>query len=384
MQQLILNKKGKYTSVYVLENNVLCEMYEEEQNKRSTLGNIYRGSVEDIVNGMQAAFIDIGLEKKAFISTKDAMKKVDVTKEEIDVSVKMSDVLKQKQSIMVQVKKEPTGEKGARVSTHITLPGKYIVLMPETDIITVSQKIENEEEIKRLKNIAKRALKSGFGVIIRTDAEGLDDKIIETDIENVMSIWEDIKSKMNNSNKIGILYDDYSVINKALRDIANKTTERIFVNTKATYDEVTEKLPNVECVLYENTDLIEKLGLETEISKAKERKIWLKHGGQIVIDKTEALTAIDVNSSKYTGSKDLESTTLSVNLEAAIEVMKQIRLKDIGGIIVVDFIDMKDKEHQSQILKLMRDEAKKDRSKVDIKEFTELNLVELTRKKMYI
>lgn len=384
MQQLILNKKGKYTSVYVLENNVLCEMYEEEQNKRSTLGNIYRGSVEDIVNGMQAAFIDIGLEKKAFISTKDAMKKVDVTKEEIDVSVKMSDVLKQKQSIMVQVKKEPTGEKGARVSTHITLPGKYIVLMPETDIITVSQKIENEEEIKRLKNIAKRALKSGFGVIIRTDAEGLDDKIIETDIENVMSIWEDIKSKMNNSNEIGILYDDYSVINKALRDIANKTTERIFVNTKATYDEVTEKLPNVECVLYENTDLIEKLGLETEISKAKERKIWLKHGGQIVIDKTEALTAIDVNSSKYTGSKDLESTTLSVNLEAAIEVMKQIRLKDIGGIIVVDFIDMKDKEHQSQILKLMRDEAKKDRSKVDIKEFTELNLVELTRKKMYI
>lgn len=384
MQQLILNKKGKYTLVYVLENNVLCEMYEEEQNKRSTLGNIYRGSVEDIVNGMQAAFIDIGLEKKAFISTKDAMKKVDVTKEEIDVSIKMSDVLKQKQSIMVQVKKEPTGEKGARVSTHITLPGKYIVLMPETDIITVSQKIENEEEIKRLKNIAKRALKSGFGVIIRTDAEGLDDKIIETDIENVMSIWEDIKSKMNNSNEIGILYDDYSVINKALRDIANKTTERIFVNTKATYDEVTEKLPNVECVLYENTDLIEKLGLETEISKAKERKIWLKHGGQIVIDKTEALTAIDVNSSKYTGSKDLESTTLSVNLEAAIEVMKQIRLKDIGGIIVVDFIDMKDKEHQSQILKLMRDEAKKDRSKVDIKEFTELNLVELTRKKMYI
>ena len=141
MQQLILNKIGPCTSVYVLEDNVLCEMYEENLDKKSTLGNIYRGRVEDIVNGMQAAFIDIGLEKKAFISTKDAMKKVDVTKEELDVTTKMSDVLKQKQSILVQVKKEPTGEKGARVSTHITLPGKYVVLMPETDIITVSQKI---------------------------------------------------------------------------------------------------------------------------------------------------------------------------------------------------------------------------------------------------
>ncbi len=384
MQQLILNKIGPCTSVYALEDNVLCEMYEENLDKKSTLGNIYRGRVEDIVNGMQAAFIDIGLEKKAFISTKDAMKKVDVTKEELDVTTKMSDVLKQKQSIMVQVKKEPTGEKGARVSTHITLPGKYVVLMPETDIITVSQKIENEEEIKRLKNIAKRTLNGKFGIIIRTDAEGLDDKTIEKDIKNVISTWNDIKLRMNIGSEIGVLYDDNSIVNKALRDIANKTTERIFVNAKEIYDEVIEKLPDIECVFYENIDLINQLGLETEISKAKERKIWLKHGGQIVIDKTEALTAIDVNSSKYTGSKDLESTTLSVNLEAAIEVMKQIRLKDIGGIIVVDFIDMKDKEHQSQILKLMRNEAKKDRSKVDIREFTELNLVELTRKKMYI
>lgn len=384
MQQLILNKIGPCTSVYALEDNVLCEMYEENLDKKSTLGNIYRGRVEDIVNGMQAAFIDIGLEKKAFISTKDAMKKVDVTKEELDVTTKMSDVLKQKQSIMVQVKKEPTGEKGARVSTHITLPGKYVVLMPETDIITVSQKIENEEEIKRLKNIAKRTLNGKFGIIIRTDAEGLDDKTIEKDIKNVISTWNDIKLRMNIGSEIGVLYDDNSIVNKALRDIANKTTERIFVNAKEIYDEVIEKLPDIECVFYENIDLIDQLGLETEISKAKERKIWLKHGGQIVIDKTEALTAIDVNSSKYTGSKDLESTTLSVNLEAAIEVMKQIRLKDIGGIIVVDFIDMKDKEHQSQILKLMRNEAKKDRSKVDIREFTELNLVELTRKKMYI
>lgn len=384
MQQLILNKIGPCTSVYALEDNVLCEMYEENLDKKSTLGNIYRGRVEDIVNGMQAAFIDIGLEKKAFISTKDAMKKVDVTKEELDVTTKMSDVLKQKQSIMVQVKKEPTGEKGARVSTHITLPGKYVVLMPETDIITVSQKIENEEEIKRLKNIAKRTLNGKFGIIIRTDAEGLDDKTIEKDIKNVISTWNDIKLRMNIGSEIGVLYDDNSIVYKALRDIANKTTERIFVNAKEIYDEVIEKLPDIECVFYENIDLIDQLGLETEISKAKERKIWLKHGGQIVIDKTEALTAIDVNSSKYTGSKDLESTTLRVNLEAAIEVMKQIRLKDIGGIIIVDFIDMKDKEHQSQILKLMRNEAKKDRSKVDIREFTELNLVELTRKKMYI
>ncbi len=384
MQQLVLNKIDDKVAVYVLEDNVLCEMYEQDEDKKSILGNIYIGKVADVVNGMQAAFVDIGLEKNAFISIKDAMKKVDITKEEIDANVKMSDILKPKQNILVQIKKEPTGNKGARVSTHITLPGNYVVLMPETDIVTVSQKIENKAEIERLKKIVKETLDENYGIIIRTDAENVEDEIIKEDIKNVFSLWDDIQNKMKQSNEIQVLYDDCNIVNKALRDIVNKNTVEIFVNSREIFDFVRERKPNIECKFFENIDLVDKLGIETEIKKAKERKIWLKHGGQIVIDKTEALTAIDVNSSKYTGTKDLESTTLNVNIEAAVEIMRQIKLKDIGGIIVVDFIDMKDKEHQAQILEILKREAKKDRSRVDVREFTELNLVELTRKKMYI
>lgn len=384
MQQLVLNKIGGKVAVYVLEDNVLCEMYEETEMKKSTLGNIYVGKVVDIVNGMQAAFIDIGTEKNAFISIKDAMKKVDVTKEKLNTSVKMSDVLKPKQNILVQIKKEPTGDKGARVSTHITLPGNYVVLMPETNIITVSQKIENNAEAERLKKIVKEVLGENYGMIIRTDAENIDDDLIKEDIKNVFSLWSDIQNKIKQNNEIQLLYDDYDIVNKALRDIANKNTREIFVNSQEIFDFVKENKPNIECKFFENVDLVDKLGIKTEIEKAKERKIWLKHGGQIVIDKTEALTAIDVNSSKYTGTKDLESTTLNVNVEAAVEIMRQIKLKDIGGIIVIDFIDMKSKEHQAQILEILKKEAKKDRSKVDVREFTELNLVEMTRKKMYI
>lgn len=382
MQEVIINKVNKDIAIYVLEDNSLCEMYVKNADKEGILGNIYIGNVVDIVDGMQAAFVNIGLEKKAFISLKDAMKKVDVTKELLDTNIKMSEVLKHDQKLLVQVKKEPSGEKGARVSTHITLPGNYIVIMPDTDIVTVSQKIENEEEIKRLKKIVKDVLPESFGAIVRTDAEHVEDKLIKQDVENLLELWTKILK--NKANDVSIVYNDYDMVAKTLRDIVNKNTTTIYVNDKEIFNRVSEKVPNIECKFYENVDLVSKLGLETEVSKANERKIWLKHGGQIVIDKTEALTAIDVNSSKYTGFKDLETTTLSVNLEAAVEIMKQIRLKDIGGIIVIDYIDMKEKEHQEQIIEIMKKEAKKDRSRVDIREFTELNLVELTRKKMFI
>ena len=326
MSELIVNKDDEKIDVCVLENNLIVEIYSYKQGEESILGNIYRGEVKDVVDGMQAAFIDIGLEKNAFIPIKDAIPKTDVTKESQSIAFKISDVLHVGQKILVQVRKVPTSLKGARVSTHITIPGNYIVLMPNTDIITISQKVERNEEKDRLVEMLKRNIPEGYGAIVRTDAVGINE--------------EEIK-------QVGL-----------------KSKESIqFVDSK---------------------NIIQDQGFMSSYESAFKRKIWLKCGGYIVIDKTEALTAIDVNSGKYVGNKNLEQTALIVNKEAAAEIMHQIRLRDVGGIIVVDYIDLLNKENQSQIIKIMQNEAKKDRSKIDIKGYTELNLVELTRKTINI
>ncbi|MBQ9267131.1 MAG: Rne/Rng family ribonuclease [Clostridia bacterium] len=384
MQNVIINQTNDETSVYILENNKLCEMYCYRKDIESTLGNIYNGKVTDIVNGMQAAFINLGLERNAFISVKDALKKVDVAKEEQDTNLKMSDVLKVGQNVLVQVKKEPTDGKGARVSTHITLPGKYIVLMPGTDILTVSQKIEDEAERERLKQIISRVLPGEFGAIIRTDAINASEEALTSDVASLFDSWNDILEKASQSDDVGILYDDHDIVERTIRDAINQNTQKVYVNSEVVYSRVCSALGDERCILDKDADLVSKFGLEAEIARVQNRKVYLNCGGHIVIDKTEALTAIDVNSGKYTGSKDLESTTLKVNLEAATEIMRQIRLKDIGGIVVVDFIDMHTEENKNKIIELMRKEAKKDRSKVDVRDFTQLNLVELTRKKMYV
>lgn len=383
MQKIVLNQTKEGTDLYVIEDGELREMHRGHLQNDSILGNIYHGKVKDVVNGMQAAFIDLGIDKNAFISIKDAMEKVDVAKETLDISEKMTDILQIGQDILVQVKKEPTEEKGARVSTHITFPGKYVVLMPNTEIITVSQKIEEESEKERLKNIVKNALPEHFGAIIRTDAENIGESVLQADVLELLKAWNAIIEKYQKSKTIERLYDDHDIVTKAIRDVIHQNTDTVYCNEEKIRTRITKAIPHVKCV-FEKGDWVDKLGLKSEIEKAENRKIWLKCGGYIVIDKTEALTAIDVNSGKYTGSKDLENTVLKVNLEAAVEIMKQIRLKDIGGIIVIDYIDMHQEEHEKQVLEVMRQEAKKDRSKVDIREFTQLNLVELTRKKMYV
>ena len=326
------------------------------------------------------------MEKNTFISIKDALPKVDLTKEELVIDKNMSDVLKRGDKLLVQIRKEPTEEKGARVSTHITLPGNYIVLMPNTNIITVSQKIDSKEEAERLKTIVKNVLPKNFGVIIRTDAEGISKEILEKDIEEVLVKWEEIKKIYNEHSDKGIVYSDYDILLKTARDIIKQNTEKIYTNDIDIYEKinklVTKKGKKVELLKVDN--IFEKFGLLTHLSNVDKRKIWLECGGYIAIDKTEALTAIDVNSGKYTGENNLEQTALSVNVEAAIEIMKQIRLKDIGGIVIIDYIDLEDKEDQEKVINTMKREALKDRSKIDIKGYTKLNLVELTRKKLYV
>ena len=388
MSELIINKEKSEGTVEIaiIENGKISEMYVRKSENDSTIGNIYVGRVENIVDGMQAAFINIGIDKNAFLSIKDALQKVDIAREELKIDKKMSEILKIGDKLLVQVRKEPSDKKGARVSTHITLPGNYIVLMPETKIITISQKIESTQEIERLKKIVKKTLPENFGVIIRTDAENVDEKTIKKDINDVLEKWYSIKKKSEIQEREGVIYNDHDMVQKVLRDMVNKHTEKIFVNDTEIYENLksipTKKINAIEFV--DASNIFEKFGLVTELENVENRKAWLKRGGYIAIDKTEALTAIDVNSGKYTGSSNLEQTALSVNIEAAIEIMRQLRLKDIGGIIIIDYIDLENKNDQAKVIETMKREALKDRSRIDIKGYTKLNLVELTRKKLYV
>ena len=386
MSQIVINKKSRKIDICVLENNIICEKYVHDMDNESILGNIYAGIVQNVVDGMEAAFVDIGENKNAFMPLKDALPKVDVLKEiDINCNACISEVVKVGETILVQVRKEPVNEKGARVSTHITFPGNYIILMPNTDIITVSQKISSLERKNELKELMKEILPDGFGAIVRTDAENISNDKLKEDLEKLLNKWEKVINGFERSTGRECLYNDHEIAEKILRDLVNSKTTKIFCNSNDICNELKKNaVETLEIEYMQTGNLFLELGMQTEIENAEKRKIWLKCGGYIAIDKTEALTAIDVNSGKYTGKTGLEDTTFKVNEEAAIEIMKQLRLKDIGGIIVIDYIDMTSKEDQDKIIKIMKNEALKDRSKIDIKEFTKLNLVEMTRKKMYV
>ena len=328
---------------------------------------------------MQAAFIDIGTEKNSFIHAKDIIPQIDEKKEK-KVEPKIKDVIKAKEKILVQIQKDSNEKKGARISTHIKLTGKYIILMPNTTIITISQKIENEKERERLINIVKNILPENMGAIIRTATENKNEDTIKQDINILLKQWEQIKKSFENSkNEPKLLYKGPSILEKILIDIPTEKINSIEINNHKEYKEIQEKTKEIKITLTEE-DLLKKYDIEKQIEKANQRKIWLNCGGFITIDPTEALVAIDVNSGKYTGKSSLEETTYKVNYEATIEIAKQIRLRDIGGIIIIDYIDMKKQENKDKIEKLLKEELKKDRAKTQVEGFTKLNLMEMTRK----
>lgn len=388
MTEIIIQRQKEKAIITLIENGKLIEYYEENKNENIRKeGNIYIGIVKDIIKGMQAAFVDIGSEKNSFIHLKDVMRKIDETKEKIDDNIDITEILKPNMKILVQVKKDSTDQKGARVSTHINLPGKYIALMPNTDIITISQKIEDKKEQKRLIELVKENLSKGNGAVIRTSAEGKGEEIIQ-DIKKVEEKWENIiKTSVDPElHEPKLLYESESLIEKMLLDLADEKIDKIIVNTQKDlkklekYKKENKEYQNTKIELDKSKNILEKYDLEKQIEKMQNRKIWLKCGGFITIDKTEALTAMDVNTGKYTGTKNLEQTIYKVNEEATIEIAKQLRLRDIGGIIIIDYIDMKDEKNREKIEKLLKEEIKKDRSKVQIEGFTKLDLMELTRK----
>ena len=335
---------------------------------------------------MQSAFIDIGTEKNSFIHVKDILPKVDETKNEINKNVNIKELVKPGQKILVQIKKDSNEQKGARVSTHISLPSKYIVFMPNTDFVTISQKIEEKNEQDRLIKLVKENISKGNGAVIRTSAKGKEKEIIE-DLKRTEEKWNKIKEKYEKSkNKSKLIYKSESIIQKMLIDLSeNKKLEKIITNSAKEYENLKEYLkenPEVSNIKLElsQDNIFEKYDLVKQIEKLEKRKIWLKCGGFITIDKTEALTAIDVNTGKYIGSKNLDDTIYNVNKEATIEIAKQLRLRDIGGIIIIDYIDMTNKNNKSKIEELLKEELKKDRSKTQVEGFTKLDLLEMTRK----
>lgn len=388
MNEIIIqtNKNGK--QIALIENGKLIEYYEEEKEYRRREGNIYIGIVKDVIAGMQSAFVDIGTEKNSFIHLKDILPKIDETKEAIKEDIDIKKQVKPNQKLLVQVKKDSNEKKGARVSTHINLPSKYIALLPNTDIVTVSQKIEDEKEQKRLIKLVKENLSEGNGAIIRTSAQNKEKEIID-DIKKVEKKWDNIlqTSVSPELQEPKLLYRSENIIEKMLIDLPeDNSNKKIIVNDKKTKNELEDfkkenrEYSNLEIEIKEEENLLDCYDLEKQIEKIQNRKIWLKCGGFITIDKTEALTAIDVNTGKYTGNQSLEQTVYKVNYEATIEIAKQLRLRDIGGIIIIDYIDMKKEENREKIEKLLKEELKKDRSKTQVEGFTKLDLMELTRK----
>ena len=391
MLEIFINKNTENKEIALLENGHLVEYYTDEENDLRKEGNIYIGIVKDVIKGMQAAFVDIGTEKNSFIHLKDLLPKIDETKNNVknekNSNIEISQIVKKNDTILVQVKKDSNALKGARVSTHINLPSKYIALMPDTDIITASQKIEDKKEQERLIKLVKENITSGNGAIIRTSAIGKEKEIIE-DIKYIESKWKKIKEKYQQEAKTKgpkLIYKSENVIEKMTLDLPDNSLQRILTNDEKEYNRLL-KLQKENAYLQKakielkKEEILDIYDAKKQIEKLQNRKVWLKCGGFITIDKTEALTAIDVNTGKYTGTKDVEQTIYKVNEEATIEITKQLRLRDIGGIVIIDYIDMKSNENKEKIQKLLIENLKNDRAKTQVEGFTKLDLMEMTRK----
>lgn len=372
----------------VLDEEGLAEIHIERQGRETIAGNIYLGLVENVLPGMQAAFIDIGLERNAFLYIKDAVKYGDLEKGGSQDEVSINRILKKGDELLVQVSKEPMGTKGARVTTHITLPGRYIVLMPDIDYIGISRRIEEETERSRLKSLLCKIKPENAGIIIRTEAEGKSEEDFIEDINFLTKLWNKIKVEGKGLRKPGLIHKDMDLVYKSIRDLFTRDTFRMIINDKSAFKKAVELVgifspSQAGCIEYYDgsANILDFYGIEEKIERALSRKVWLKSGGYIVIDHTEALTTIDVNTGKFTGSSNLKDTVLLTNMEAAREIARQLRLRDIGGIIIIDFIDMNMEEHRAMVLDAFKKILKQDRTKSNVFGITQLGLLEMTRKK---
>jgi len=411
-KEMIISSNSHETMVAILEDDLVAELFIERERQRGVVGNVYKGRVNKVLPGMQSSFIDIGLERDGFLYVAEVIDTLEEfeklagddedskgnggrDRERERQKTKIEDLLKQGQEILVQVVKEPLGTKGARLTSHVTMPGRFLVFMPTVDHIGVSRKIEARDERSRLRGVVREFREThGFtgGVIIRTAAGGRPKEDIVSDLEHFHAIWTNIRQKMESSRAPAVVYREQSLVAKLLRDLLTDEYQAIRIDSAVEYQRVLELVqamlpalaPRVK--LYDKPfPIFEEYGVQAEIDKALKSKVWLKSGGSIVVNQTEALVAIDVNTGRYVGKKTtgrLEDTIVKTNLEAVIEIVRQIRLRDLGGIIVLDLIDMEDRKNRLKVLQAVEQELKKDRSPSKALQVSEFGLIIITRKRV--
>ncbi len=398
-RNIIINVSIGETRIAILENKSLVELYFELPENERMVGDVYFGKVAKVVKGMQAAFIDIGQKQDAFLHFSEYN----------DGHVPLSSVLNQRKAqhflkqqkrrngvplvqgdpILVQITKEPMAHKGARVTSNIALAGRFLVLIPNDNMVGVSRKIHNRREKGRLKRIGRKIRPDGYGLVIRTVSAGKNEETLQSDLDSLVKTWSDIKKRVNKTNPPNCVYKDMGVLSSVIRDLFTEDVSRLVVDSKKMYNQIQKYLKDVSSSLtkrlefYTQKDpIFDAFGAESQITKSLARKVWLKSGGYIFIDHTEALTAIDVNSGRFLGRKSHDSNSLRINLEAAREIARQLRLRDIGGIIIVDFIDMVEARNRKRLETEFYRELKKDRAQSNITSLSEFGIIEMTRERI--
>ncbi|MER2490863.1 ribonuclease G [Catenovulum sediminis] len=391
--ELLINVTPTETRVAVVENGSLQEVHIERQGNRGLVGNIYCGKVSRVLPGMQAAFIDIGLEKAAFLHASDITVHEEVKDEQALLNENLpirdiKDLVKEGQDIVVQVVKDPLGTKGARLTTDITIPSRYLVFMPGAEHVGVSQRIESADERERLKESVSKFADENGSYIVRTAAEGADLEELEQDALFLRRVWNKILKRKKQSGKIRCLYEDLTLAFRILRDFVGTEPERIRVDSRLAYDQlfefVTEFVPNLKKAMEYypgERPIFDLFDVENETQRALERKVQLKSGGYLIIDQTEAMTTIDINTGAFVGHRNLEDTIFNTNIEATQAIARQLRLRNLGGIIIIDFIDMNSEDHKRRVLHSLELALSHDRTKCNVHGFSALGLVEMTRKR---
>ena len=405
--QLVINCDGPETRVALIQDGQLAELYIERRRERGIVGNIYKGKVVRVLPGMQASFVDIGQEKAAFLYVADVRgapedykalflddEGAGASSEDRDEQEKHSkharieDLLKEGQDVLIQVAKAPMGTKGARTTSYVSLPGRHLVFMPTVNHVGISRRIGTEKERKRLRGIVDSMRPEGAGFIVRTVAEGASERDLRADVEFLIKLWNSLLKRNETARSPTLLYNDLDLLLRTVRDLFTSEVEKLIVDSKPEYERVLKFVQTFmpdfahRVELYTGREpIFDGFGIEIEIDRALERKVWLKSGGYLVIDEGEALTAIDVNTGKFVGKHNLEETITKNNVEACKEVAEQLRLRNIGGIIVVDFIDMDRPQNRDKVSRALNDALKDDRSKANVTAISELGLVEMTRKR---
>lgn len=386
MKQIVVHCRDALTQVALLEDQVLTEYYTERPAEKQLVGSVYNGKVVNVLPGMQAAFVDIGLDKNAFLYIDDLLPahldKIPAVKPSI------AELIEPGQELLVQVIKEPLGSKGARITTHFSLPGRWIVYMPNADYVGVSRKIGSEQERSRLKEIAERLRKPGEGLIIRTVAENESMESLERDLGVMRGDWNAVVRRSETCGAPVLLYREPGVLDRVVRDAFTDRVDELIIDDPIRGEllvsrvrEMSEELAGRIRIHKGREHVMVAYRIKEQLDRAMKRKVWLKNGGYLVLDRTEALTVIDVNTGKYTGYDDPETTVFTTNAEAAAEIARLLRLRDIGGIVLVDFIDMTSEAHRAEVAALLEQEFHKDRTKTFAVGWTKLGLMEITRKK---